>query len=437
MVTVLLFCNVTTAYSMGAAGEILVTGGTASANPVALAVGLLLLGGAGIDIVVTDLAEDKGMTKSEYLDSPLHDFADSCGKAYDDLVNELAEGVECTKNGYLIIGERCSAAWGNFINYLFDSGAVGSSIPLEAYGTADNNVILYRYNGSLIDRGDQYEIYSVDGEPMYIAYEGMNAAQDTAYIRIYSLGRMKQRIYNQEGVLLRDNWATVSATGRSFYEVYMTVSPDYIQTAFPENVEAVPHGLVNADVLNSLVVVGEGTVSGQLVGDKDRYAEGVLGGIGALEGQSVIARPDILDVPGALDTDLTIPFPDYIDKLLELLNSGAIADVPVAVENNDGLPADRADTAVEPVQDMGEFTYDVKEIFPFCIPFDIYDMFNLLVSGREAPHFEYRFYVPGVVDYTMEFDFAMFEPLADVMRKMELLAFCIGLAFVTKSLIKW
>ena len=430
LVVLLLFCNVTSAYSMGAVGELLVTGGTASAGPVALVVGLMLLGGAGIDIVLTDLADDKGMTKSEYLDSLLHDFSVAAGKAYNEVINELAEGIECTKNGYIIIGESCASAWNRFLNWLFDSGLVLDSLPMTSLEGSGMKFYLVTSAHPFPISGDGSDFYvNIAGSSsIYMGYYFANS------ITLYSDAPFTIDRYRGNSYWLTYDINDLNVSG--CYYRSLTIDQSYIDshidTASPVNVN-----VVSPDVLNSLVVVGDGTISGgQLVGEKDKYVDGVLGGIGALEGQSVIARPGILDIPGAIDTDLTIPFPDYIDKLLGLLNTGELT-VPVAVEDNGALPSDRADTAVEPVEDMGSFTYDIKGLFPFCIPFDIYDMLNLLVAGREAPHFEYRFYVPGIVDYTMEFDFAMFEPLADVLRKMELLAFCVGLAFVTKSLIKW
>ncbi|MCM1468373.1 MAG: hypothetical protein NC086_09510 [Alistipes sp.] len=429
LVMVLLFCNVTSAYSMGATAEVLITGGTASANPVALVVGLLLLGGAGIDIVITDLADGKGMTKSEYLDSLLQDFSETAGKTYNELVNELAEGIECTKNGYIIIGESCASAWNGFLNWLFDSGLVAESLSLIPAEGSDMK-FYYITPSYAFPAGESFFTGFRGSSTIYMGYYYGNV------VSFFSDSSFTLDRYFSNGTF----WTSYTVNQMNSFGCYyttLTLDQSYIDGHL-DTASSVNVNVVSPDILNSLVVVGEGTISGgQLVGEKDRYVDGVLGGIGALKGESVIARPDILDVPGAIDTDLTIPFPDYIDRLLELLNADELTDVPVAVEENTALPSDRADTAVEPIEDMNEFTYDIKGIFPFCIPFDLYDMLNLLVAGREAPHFEYRFYIPGIVDYTMEFDFAMFESLADLLRKMELLAFCVGLGFVTKSLIKW
>lgn len=79
---------------------------------------------------------------------------------------------------------------------------------------------------------------------------------------------------------------------------------------------------------------------------------------------------------------------------------------------------------------------ELKDIFPFCIPFDLYDMVTGLQAARCAPHFEWQLAVPNVIDYTFEIDFSSFDTVATLLRTLELLAFCVGLAFVTRSIIR-
>lgn len=79
---------------------------------------------------------------------------------------------------------------------------------------------------------------------------------------------------------------------------------------------------------------------------------------------------------------------------------------------------------------------ELKDIFPFCIPFDLYDMVTGLQAARCAPHFEWQLVVPNVIDYTFVIDFSSFDTVATLLRMLELLAFCVGLAFVTRSIIR-
>lgn len=90
-------------------------------------------------------------------------------------------------------------------------------------------------------------------------------------------------------------------------------------------------------------------------------------------------------------------------------------------------------------EDLDKYKIKVTDIFPFCIPFDIYRFFSCLAADPVAP----KFTIPvitensfGIPEYSIEIDFAMFDTVAAVLRKMELLGFCVGLAFATNKLIK-
>lgn len=80
---------------------------------------------------------------------------------------------------------------------------------------------------------------------------------------------------------------------------------------------------------------------------------------------------------------------------------------------------------------------DLTKKFPFCIPWDIADCFTLLKSNiRQAPHISWTFNPPNTpVNYTFNLDLSYYEPVATLLRSLELIAFIVGLAFVTRYLI--
>ena len=69
-------------------------------------------------------------------------------------------------------------------------------------------------------------------------------------------------------------------------------------------------------------------------------------------------------------------------------------------------------------------------------PFDLIEFLGVLNAEPEAPVIRWRFYVPRVVDYEIEIDLSVFEGVAQIMRTMELLAFCIGLILLTRNIIR-
>lgn len=150
------------------------------------------------------------------------------------------------------------------------------------------------------------------------------------------------------------------------------------------------------------------------------------------------------------------PFPDAPDKGLEDI----IADVPEAIASSNFKPATTTviDTPtpeppptpdvpptvnpnpdVEAPEDVTPYTVKIGEVFPFCIPFDLYHMVTMFSAEPEAPHAEWTFSLPWSPqqEYKVEWDLKKFDDLAELCRKLELILFCVGLAVVTSKLIKW
>lgn len=75
---------------------------------------------------------------------------------------------------------------------------------------------------------------------------------------------------------------------------------------------------------------------------------------------------------------------------------------------------------------------NLKDKFPFCIPFDIYDLISGLVAEREAPVITCPVDVSG---NTVTVDLSEYDSIAELLRLLELILFIIGLAVATRSLI--
>lgn len=86
--------------------------------------------------------------------------------------------------------------------------------------------------------------------------------------------------------------------------------------------------------------------------------------------------------------------------------------------------------------DIGKYQIDLKDFFPFCIPFDLYDFFTCLNADPVTPVIEWVIPLPGGVTYPLEIDLSAFDGVAQLLRRLQLLLFCVGLAFKTRDLIK-
>lgn len=81
-------------------------------------------------------------------------------------------------------------------------------------------------------------------------------------------------------------------------------------------------------------------------------------------------------------------------------------------------------------------TPDLTGIFPFCIPWDIYAIFEEFRAGRKAPYIEWTLESDLFgFSYTFELDMSIFDDVAALLRLLELIAFIIGLAVATRKLI--
>lgn len=106
------------------------------------------------------------------------------------------------------------------------------------------------------------------------------------------------------------------------------------------------------------------------------------------------------------------------------------ADVVAAVQ---AIPAAIADI-FSPAADPEAYQVDLKDFFPFCIPFDLFDIVTAFAAEPEAPVFEWPISVPRWgFEYTLKVDLQEWEDIASLFRTLELTIFCVGLAIVTRE----
>lgn len=101
---------------------------------------------------------------------------------------------------------------------------------------------------------------------------------------------------------------------------------------------------------------------------------------------------------------------------------------------------DTGDPSVPSVPDVpaevAPYTFSLNDIFPFCIPFDLYDFLTCLDATPVAPVINWQIQLPGGSTYPLTVDLSAFDSVAELLRKLELLVFSIALALKTRDLIK-
>lgn len=198
--------------------------------------------------------------------------------------------------------------------------------------------------------------------------------------------------------------------------------------------------------------VGESVCPDALVGGiSQAWTDGTLDA-------GVIDLPDILiDGSGVITGTDTATLDTSISTTLDKVATGQLAwddywldisnSVPIAkVEDTTtgdvvNRPIAPDGTLQDPVvvpdysTDLNDYTLDLKGIFPFCIPFDIYEFLSCLAADPEAPSWTWS--LPfGSDSFSFDVDLAPFDGVAQIFRNFELLLFIVGLGLKTRDLIK-
>lgn len=146
---------------------------------------------------------------------------------------------------------------------------------------------------------------------------------------------------------------------------------------------------------------------------------------------------------------------DLFEDLIEIIIPGSVPDPdpvpdPVPDPEVDPDPApdyepvipdqpqypDKEEVSSEDIGEAGPYTTpNLKDKFPFCIPWDIKRIFTHLNSGRAAPRINWHWYIEGLIDYTFDIDFSIFNDVAQLLRTLELILFVMVLAVNTRKLI--
>lgn len=87
---------------------------------------------------------------------------------------------------------------------------------------------------------------------------------------------------------------------------------------------------------------------------------------------------------------------------------------------------------------ISDYTIELRNFFPFCIPWDIYDMLSAFVTTPVTPEFTFQF-PTGVINHQIQwtectFDLHAWDGVAQGLRTLELIAFAVGLALMTRNI---
>lgn len=194
----------------------------------------------------------------------------------------------------------------------------------------------------------------------------------------------------------------------------VTIAPDAYVGDTPDQIK---NGEINADeiAITSPLVYGNILTSGDTLADIQAAAQGLV-------------------------TD-PATYPQYIQNITynQTINPDpGVTPDPGGSEDPD--PGETEDPEVNPdpdpevSTDIGDYTMSLDDFFPFCIPFDIFEFLNLLCAEPEAPRFVFTFnFGEYLGKHELVLDLSTWDSTAELLRKLELMLFILGLAMATRN----
>lgn len=134
----------------------------------------------------------------------------------------------------------------------------------------------------------------------------------------------------------------------------------------------------------------------------------------------------------------TLPTSDAEDSATAEALPLNVPETVIAALDQSQTTAQTVDQAWTPPDLRGYTATGLRDVFPFCIPWDIAWMLGLFEATAEAPHWEINYTLPefmGGGTLAFNVDLEAWDDVAAVLRTLELIAFCVGLALMTKRLL--
>lgn len=272
------------------------------------------------------------------------------------------------------------------------------------------------------------------GTALTIAY--YMTSETSMLIYVYSTERYPHTYWNDEGGTLRRLWC--EETSRPVDRgIFNTFDKSYVGTWTP--------------------------VGSQGTGSPALYVpawNGMRGQLGATQGVAEIPASDpqtiadadagtmaiITPFTNATDFDNTDPVVIPIPQALPI-PADTVADIPNVIAELPAVVTDTDDTTIPDIAaDLaasypaaGDYNLNLTNFFPFCIPFDLYDILTSFIAEPVAPSLT----IPLPISYSVEdgvimqeftIDLSQFDSVAAVLRMLELVLFGVGLAVATRQI---
>lgn len=385
-----------------------------------IAIIIAALSAMGITFVVTASYS----SLNEYVGDLLNEYAASRNMQ----PQQLFVGVQTGSNklGQILLNNRFVVMISAFAEWIIAKFSLSNNMTVNVQAGNDTwgGMTVYQMPISMVHVNEnmefEYSVYTFTGSTVYALFTG----EDTSYafIRFISKGeaQVQRKLYYASGQVQEDS--PKSLTYYPAAECYHLLASIYFASEWP--------------AIANVTRYSDDVVEGLLLGDIESGGARIDLTTGII---NIPTDDSNFDDEGAI-LDVDAPWGAGYNDLTDVVIPGIFAEgeVPATrleLEEESVVQEQVEETPTSSVsQNASDYQIPgLSSVFPFCIPFDIYNFFDCLAADPVAPSFEWRFYVPDICDETIEIDLAQFNTVAQIVRTMELLAFIVGLAFVTRD----
>ena len=417
----------------------------------------------GINVKLTEASQAAGKTKTQFIKDSITSYCSAASRDTGEFVYNILSDIRVGNQGAIEMGSRATTQVKQLVNWLFandkvydDTGQTGGGTVTAGgitFPVVQGNFEVININGN-IDQyyvnkpvgitiynrsGANYSLLAICNESfiltdpfnnriaeynsnnnIYYYFANNNALRSIRYQGVVldcpSLGNIFPRdwvgslsnndfIMNPSGSIPQEDTFTGSQAG--YNDNSGALSPSAGNTT-----------VLNPDILGDLVDAVQGIANANI--SIEEYLKAIGIAIDGLRGGIKVRD---------IDTDAVI---DVVIPAIDVFDPDISQDTPQPTGTDPAIdPNAPADVDIE----VDGMKMDLKRIFPFCIPFDVVDMIKLLDAEPVAPSYTVNWQIP-IINRALSFevDLSPFNSVAAILRNLEIIIFCIGLAMVTRSM---
>lgn len=312
-------------------------------------------------------------------------------------------------------------------------------------GAPLQNKVAMVYEKTVLSNGAvRFDYYFISKEEFYIEWKSLDYHNNTCSNRYTYLTK-------KNGLYFKSYWETVlpainkDITGLSLLDIPCLGVHTMSYLDYNSKVNSLSDEYFNNDVVSRFVSGlnendKETTVPGALERDWSITAGSIdKAGVEESDEAIVLTGDAVRGRTSDSEKEVEQTFEDSISSALDATDTKEQEAIWEQVYEQSGVAGMTSDEAEKEVSkqtpSLNNSEYQVnglEEVFPFCIPFDIYKFVTCFSVKAKAPHFVYSFkYLDRT--YKIDLDLSQFDSVAELFRLMQLILFIIALAVITRS----